>query len=303
MKKAITLFAFLLFVVSENVIAQNQSLATGWSAGFKHEKVFIENQGQFDGLNDNGAAISFASDYDNTQFLFTPNGVTYRLTYTRQPNKEERQAIERRMKKMQAEGKDISHDDIEREEHRAVFYKELIQAQWVNANPNVKIVAEDKTSHYYTYTLRNGKLDHVSAFKKITYKDLYPNIDVVYEFHPTTGIEYSFIVHHGGDMSQVKMSYSGANRVEYDNANGEVQLLTNLGVITEHAPKTFYKNNPSSIIPSSFSLQGNDLTFSIANYDKSQEIIVAPGWLLHQHLPHSGIVFGKLKKMEQETPI
>ena len=276
MKKAITLFAFLLFVVSENVIAQNQSLAAGWSAGFKHEKVFIENQGQFDGLNDNGAAISFASDYDNTQFLFTPNGVTYRLTYTRQPNKEERQAIERRMKKMQAEGKDISHDDIEREEHRAVFYKELIQAQWVNANPNVKIVAEDKTSHYYTYTLRNGKLDHVSAFKKITYKDLYPNIDVVYEFHPTTGIEYSFIVHPGGDMSQVKMSYSGANRVEYDNANGEVQLLTNLGVITEHAPKTFYKNNPSSIIPSSFSLQGNDLTFSIANYDKSQEIIVDP---------------------------
>jgi hypothetical protein len=120
MKKAITLFAFLLFAVSGKLlIAQNQSgTASGWSAGFKHEKVFIENQGQFDGLNDNGAAISFASDYDNTQFLFTPTGVTYRLTYSRQPNKEERQAIESRMKKMQAEGKDISHDDIEREEHR-----------------------------------------------------------------------------------------------------------------------------------------------------------------------------------------
>ncbi len=89
-------------------------------------------------MSDNGSTIAFASDYDNTQFLFTPKGVSYRLTYSRQPNKEERQAIEQRMKKMQAEGKDISHDDIEREEHRSVFYKELIHAEWVNAKSKSK---------------------------------------------------------------------------------------------------------------------------------------------------------------------
>lgn len=276
MKQGITLFAFLLFAFGGDLSAQQQAGASGWTSGFRHEKVFIENQGQFNGMNGTADKILFSSDYDEVQYLFSPTGVTYRMTYSRQPNKEERQAIEARMKKMQAEGHDISHDDIEREEHRGVFYRELIHSQWLNANPNVKIIAEDQVSHYYTYTLNDGKLDHVSAFKKIIYKDLYPNIDVVYEFHPVTGIEYSFIVRPGGDMNQVKMNYTGVDHIDFDNQKGEIKILTTLGTITEHAPKTFYKNNPAQIIPSAFVVNGNEVAFTLGSYDKSQEIIVDP---------------------------
>ena len=79
-------------------------------------------------------------------------------------------------------------------------------------NPNLVVETEEKTNNYYTCSDSKNAIPNAtfksSAFKKLIYKNMYPNIDVVFEFmKDTVGIKYSLIVHYGADLSKVKMVY------------------------------------------------------------------------------------------------
>lgn len=50
----------------------------------------------------------------------------------------------------------------------------------VGANSQPEIIAEDITSDYHIYGLLKEK---AKGFKRITYKDLYPGIDMIYHFN------------------------------------------------------------------------------------------------------------------------
>jgi hypothetical protein len=93
-------------------------------------------------------------------------------------------------------------------EHQKKITERAITMQWVGANKNVQIIKEEKTSDYHTYGLLTEK---VYGYKKITYKNLYDGIDLVYNFinNNKAGIEYSLHIKAGADISQVKMSYAG----------------------------------------------------------------------------------------------
>ena len=50
---------------------------------------------------------------------------------------------------------------------------------WLNANPNVEIVAEEKTSDYHSYSFKTKSgekhINNINGYKKITYKILITN--------------------------------------------------------------------------------------------------------------------------------
>jgi hypothetical protein len=160
--------------------------------------------------------VLYATDYGAEQFLFTKNGLTIRLTEKILPGKEERQRREREMKAEILAGKNISHKEMEEEEHRISIRKDFVQMTWLNANPNVQVIATQPVSHYYNYQKGNSSIDGAKAFEKVVYKNLYPNIDVEYVFHEQEGIEYNFILHPGADASKIKMSYSDVSAVNVD---------------------------------------------------------------------------------------
>lgn len=83
-----------------------------------------------------------------------------------------------------------------------------ITMEWIDANANPEIVAEDVAQGYHTY----GKLQSkASGFKRIIYNELYPGIDVIYSFNENTkvGFEYSVVVKTGADINMVQMKYGG----------------------------------------------------------------------------------------------
>ena len=56
---------------------------------------------------------------------------------------------------------------------------------WQNANTNVTIETTEVTSDYHNYYFKQAdgeykNVSNIKGFKKITYKNLYPNIDVEY---------------------------------------------------------------------------------------------------------------------------
>lgn len=282
MVSTITLVVLTVIITHTATFAQQK--ASNWSAMGKPKKVFIENKSQFDGMNNlPNSQVLYATDYGAEQFLFTKNGLTIRLTEKILPGKEERQRREREMKAEILAGKNISHKEMEEEEHRISIRKDFVQMTWLNANPNVQVIATQPVSHYYNYQKGNSSIDGAKAFEKVVYKNLYPNIDVEYVFHEQEGIEYNFILHPGADASKIKMSYSDVSAVNVD-ATGNIHLPTLFGDIVEHAPKTFYADK--SPIDSRFVAAGKVVTFNLAAYDNTREVVIDP-WIKTPGFPNT----------------
>jgi hypothetical protein len=154
------------------------------------QKNFIENKGQFfikDKLKPE--EISYAASIDGVTYYFTKTGYVMQHFAKQKNTESEMEELKEKAGSKEKEG----------EEEKEFHYKtvsQFHQMQWQGTNPNVQIVAEDVVSNYYTYSDANDKQGKTTikaqAYKKLTYKNLYPFIDVVYEFPAdTTGIKYS----------------------------------------------------------------------------------------------------------------
>lgn len=149
---------------------------------------------------------------------------------------------------------------------------------WQNANSNTEIVADEATTDYHNYYFKQASgeyknVSNIKGFKKITYKNIYPNIDIDYVFHKMGGLEYSLTLHPGANPSQVKMLYN--SHVDLNNA-GEIRISTKFGDIIDRAPLTFYDNNHSSIIASNFTKTGKTVSFQLENYDNTKTVVIDP---------------------------
>ncbi len=281
------------FSISTQMSAQalkssNKDGTKGWVANPYDDKVFIENRGQFDGMDDlKNSQIYFGTTFIGVQKFFTAKGMTYRYDHARlrpgtQPHKE----------------KPDPEEDRERMEYDLL----TVHMEWLNSNPNVKIVSEDKTADYWNFQTKkvNTGIHFVPAYRKITYKDLYPGIDVVYTFHEKEGIKYSLIVHPGADPSQVKMKYTGGDGVSKDKDGNIRMTLKPFGDIIDQAPVTFYDNDHSNIVNSSFELDGNIASFKLGTYDKSKTLIIDP-WTINPAFPQLNRAYDITKNVVGEV--
>ncbi|HLP53352.1 MAG TPA: T9SS type A sorting domain-containing protein [Chitinophagales bacterium] len=266
---------FTLILLLHVCILMAQPKQTNWSITPEAQKVFIENKGQFDNLNNlPGSKILFGTESISNQILFTRNGLTYRLEERVGPTHEQREEREKEMREEIAKGKKISHQEMEERESRMIVRKDFVQMEWVNANPHVEVVALGTVNNYYNYGIGNKSIDHLNGYKKILYKNLYPNIDVEYVFHPKDGIEYNFILYPGADPSQIKMRYSDVSKIKTDK-KGNLRYATMFGDIIEHAPKTFYEGT-NTPIASNFVRNGKTISFQLGNYDNTKKVVIDP---------------------------
>lgn len=158
--------------------------------------------------------------------LFTPKGLIHLHRKVEKISEKE----ETRLEKQGA-----PEEEIERK--RKVTEK-VITMEWLGANPQPEIIAEEITSDYHTYGLLKEK---ANGFKRITYKDLYPGIDVIYHFTSSgkPGFEYSLIVKPGADLSLVKMKYGGDLKKMTVDKNGNLIVSSAINDIGETAPVSF----------------------------------------------------------------
>ncbi|HOY31351.1 MAG TPA: gliding motility-associated C-terminal domain-containing protein [Bacteroidales bacterium] len=262
----------ILFLFS--LTGKSQS-ASNWSISWSYPKVFLENKGQFDNRDKlSGSQILYGIDHTYFQVYFTKQGLTYHLN-TKIRNPERKKGDTTKPKKLTV--------------------SDFVRISWLGANPNPEIVAEEMMPDYQTYSMlgkdRKSYYDirNIKGFKKITYKNLYPGIDVAYTFHPESGIKYTLILHPGADISVVKMKYASDRKMFIDE-NGNLKIATLYGDIIDHAPLTFYEKNGKPV-KSHFQLyDNNEVGFILGNYDPSQKIIVDP-WVQTPSLPNSNCVW------------
>jgi gliding motility-associated-like protein len=260
MKKLNPSYALACFLIALNLNAQQIVKSV---KPFSHP-YFIENLGQFNG-RDNSAdsKIMYGSINEGVQYFFTPNGLTYRI------DKFEKETPSF-IRELFMKGK----------ENEMVKKASLVNMEWVGANPNCGMVVTNSVKEYFNYSDEkpDGKATNYNfakAYQKLLYKNLYPNIDVEYTFHPVTGIKYNIILHPGADASQIKMRYSSQKNIWLQ--NGDIHFTNKHGEYIDHAPSnTYYQNNPSQKIICSFKLSGNTVSFNLGNYNSNQTIVIDP---------------------------
>ncbi|MFL5754113.1 MAG: beta strand repeat-containing protein, partial [Bacteroidia bacterium] len=250
-----------------------------WSMSFENSKAFIENKGQFH-TGDANEQVLYAYDNGGTMIYFTAKGVSYSFIkcWKKEKGDEKEKAREKYYEQMRGFKSAEDFLEHEKEERRMEVRSDRISFYWENANVNSKVEVSEPTSEYFSYTFKdndgNWKNENfISGFKKLTYKNIYPNIDVEYTFHPQEGIKYALILNPGADISQVKMHY-GDNVKLLD--NGDLHIHTKFGDIIDHAPISFYAKDKSEVIASHFVKDGKTISFQLANYDHTKTLVVDP---------------------------
>lgn len=228
-RPALLYFAIFLIIAAGNCYGQSvfQPTLTGKnfisSGDIFGTRVFIENRGQFDGKAVNGEKIYFGFTHGNDRIYFTAKGLIYEMI-------ESFPLSEREMERQEKRGKAVTRPDK----------SHFVYMNWLgDINPAVSIEAADKQSHYITY----GEAELASStFKKITYRQLYPGIDIefVVPEDKIDGIKYNVLLHPGADAGKIKFLYSGEVNGTKLQKSGDVHIRTDMWDLVEHRPNSFY---------------------------------------------------------------
>ncbi len=254
--------------VSEYVKGENKDIY-GITRGF------IENIGQYGEVYNKHpemGKIIYAYEGFGIPVLFTEKGIIYLHRKLSGPTLAEKEIEEHKKKliKKEEEIEDLNITD------------KSITITWADANKDVQYIAEQPSNEYHTYGLSDGK---ARAFSKITYKDLYQGIDLVYHFEygKNDGYEYSLIVRPNADLKKVKMLIGGdIKRLRIDK-DGNLILKSSAGKTTESIPVSYYgdeiSSNSRNVAPilTSFEISNRSIRFKLpANFNKSKGIIIDP---------------------------
>jgi hypothetical protein len=257
------LFIISIFVFTQS-FAQNKLNNTSLKS-FTSDLVFIENKGQIidqNGNHRNDIDLKLAGEGLN---VFIGKG---QLHY--QFLKEVKS--EKLKPKSSNIGAEIPNSKTEAGNEIETYRMDVAL---VGANENAELVTEEQQAYYESYYLpqcwNDGKGVVAGSYKKVIYRNIYPNIDWVL-YIKDNQLEYDFIVREGGNANDIQIRYNGADKIAALE-NGGIDAVCAFGKITEQKP-TAYELEGSKSIATNFKLQNNLLSFNTARY--SGTLVIDP---------------------------
>ncbi|HEV2348299.1 MAG TPA: choice-of-anchor D domain-containing protein [Terriglobia bacterium] len=201
----------------------------------------------------------------------------------------------------------------------------VLRMQLLNANPGAKVTGEDELPGKSNYFIGNDPakwVKHAPTFVKVRYEQVYPGIDLVY-YGNQRQLEYDFEVAPGADPSQISLQLAGAGPALPKRApqaaplriasNGDLVIGTGGGEVRFKKPVVYQEqlgvdssqltgqdngqltaNHKSPITNHKF-LDGrfvltanNRVSFEVADYDRTQPLIIDPKLSYASYLGGSG---------------
>ncbi len=200
---------------------------------------FAENKGQIiDQKGRPNPAVKFLLNSSGLNVQLRKNGFSYDVYETKKHPLTEKQ------KKKQRPTDFLNNDKDKFLDYTLEYIYHRIDIDFVNSNPNVEFIKEGKSTdydNYYNVVSKPEGVTNVHKFKQLTYKNIYPNIDVVF-FIPKDSlksVEYNFIVHPNGKTSDIQMKFKGA---QTDLANNKIKMKVRFGKMEETLPMSWTEN-------------------------------------------------------------
>lgn len=223
-----------LIIMIRNLLVLLLTFSLSLSAQEKHKLIgFTENKGQIiDQKGSPNPNVKFLLNSRGLNVQLRKNGFSYDVYENRKVPMTEADLRKR---------KNLSLDEIEKKklpDYSLETVNHRVDIDFEGSNAGVVLEGSGKSKDYDNYyTLKHAPegVLMVHQFEKVTYKNLYPNVDVVF-FVPadsTKVVEYNFIVRPGGKVGDIKMKFNG---VKTDLEDSKIKMKTRFGVMEETLP-------------------------------------------------------------------
>lgn len=225
------------------------------SEKLKSDKIiFIPNIGQY--KDTNLEKVLFKADYKGGYVYLKENGMSFVLLQ----NSKIQNSIDLPILSTK------SNNIKSRLSHR-------IDITFDNCNSNVWIEKKEESYEYFNFYLNNQSLMSIKGNSKIVYHNIYEGIDFIAYTNNLGEFEYDFEIKAYANANQIKLIVSDSDSLKV-NSKGELKLFSRIGEITKNSPKAYQEDN---IINCSYLINNqNEITFNIADYDKSKKLVVDP---------------------------
>jgi len=176
---------------------------------FSIAQYFVENKGQLhDQYGESNSGVNFYANYSGFRVFLNDNGFSYETIKAHPTNDDRDTAISVEFNRI-----DVS------------FFNSSFSGQ-IETN---EIVCKEK---FY----RGDFFYESRSFKKVTYKNIYPKIDVVF-YTNKEGFKYDFVVHSGADLNDIQLLFNSPFQTEISEEG--IQIHAPLGSITEEVPYSY----------------------------------------------------------------
>ena len=229
---------------------------------------FIENKGQWD------SKVNFKADVQSGSFFMEDNGFT-----VLQHNTNDLSAMA-----------GLAHGHLSTESCEKGSEKKTVtpsqnftlrshayNVHFEGALKNVLISPDKPLPTYNNYFLGNDPAkwqSNCKIYQAVTYKNMYPNIDVRYYTDAGT-LKYDIIVRPGGNVNDIALRYDGIDKLEVKNK--ELVIGTSVGEVKELYPYSYQlQKDTRQSLDCKYSVTGNLVRFKIKAYLPNETIVIDP---------------------------
>lgn len=156
--------------------------------------------------------------------------------------------------------------------------QQVVHFNFVGSNKITKIERFGKTKSYYNYFLGNDSskwASGVHGYSEALLYDLYDHIHLKL-IEEGEQLKYEFHVKPNTDPHKIKIDVVGQDKMFIDK-HGNLNIETKAGNFQELNPIAYQIKNGKIIdVACEFSLNNNQLSFQLGNYDKTVELIIDP---------------------------
>jgi gliding motility-associated-like protein len=136
-------------------------------------------------------------------------------------------------------------------------------------------------NNYFTGSDRSKWASNCKIYEAVTYKNVYPNIDVRY-YSEDQKLKYDFIVYPGGNPNAIALRYDGVNALEVKNQ--ELLVKTSVGQVKELYPYTYQSpQGKRENVSCKYIVRDNVVTFKVGSYNTSQTLIIDPSLIFSSY--------------------
>jgi len=234
-----------LLVVHSGLTAGNKGIDSLMHSANGRVVGFIENKGQIydQGYHPNPAVL-YLLNRPGMNIQLRKTGFSYD-TYVAK-------SIVRSPKSIVSGLKTQGHGLMTKDSLLTTYEFHRVDVDLSNANPDVQVKAEEPFSDYFNYynSITGGQgVIGVHHYKKVTYQNIYNNIDLVFSIEKGKP-EYDFIIHPGGKVQDIVMQYKGMDDLQQSG-------LAELSIEVKHGLSASLADRFTDAIPMSYERETN----------------------------------------------
>ncbi|RUT69094.1 gliding motility-associated C-terminal domain-containing protein [Flavobacterium cupreum] len=220
---------FLLLLIFMPVLAQNQNQSVG----------FKENKGQItDQKGKPNKTVKYLLNTGGLNVQLRKNGFSYDIYEVKKT-----QIVRSNTSKERPSGIP-DKDRTEQPDYTLEYLFHRIDIDFVNSNSKVELLTDQQSKdfdNYYNIPNKPEGITGIHQYKQITYKNIYPNIDVVFTIPEDSKktVEYNFVVHPKGKISDIQLKFKGA---ETDLADNKIRMNVRFGKMEETLPASWIED-------------------------------------------------------------